>query len=227
MNTFLGVLKSISTTTISILDTDIPIHKYVQLDLSKDNLELMNLDITDNKVCQTYIETVLKCKHGLVAYGGYLEVRNLYNDKENFTASCTPVRNIHLGIDFWCAALTNVIVPIKGTVHSFKFNNTAGDYGPTIILEHLIGKYTFYTLYGHLTLDSLEGLFVGKEFNAGEIVGRLGTPDINVSYAPHLHFQIIRDMEGNTGDYSGVCAKERLSFYEENCPNPNLLLKLN
>ncbi|WP_339838493.1 hypothetical protein [uncultured Maribacter sp.] len=59
----------------------------------------------------------------------------------------------------------------------------------------------FYTLYGHLSIDSLDGLFINKQFNAGEILGRLGTPNINVNYAPHLHFQIIRDLQGNMGDY--------------------------
>ena len=89
-----------------------------------------------------------------------------------------------------------------------------------------MGNHIFYTLYGHLSVDSLDGLFVNKEFKAGDTIGRLGTPDINVNYAPHLHFQIIKDLEGNHGDYPGVCAKEQLYFYQENCPDPNILLKL-
>ncbi|WP_317131402.1 peptidoglycan DD-metalloendopeptidase family protein [Maribacter sp. ACAM166] len=226
MNRLLNDLHSISKNAIPILDTIIPIHTYVPLDLSKDNGELIGINITDFSICQNYIDTVLKRKQGIVAYGGYLEERNLYNDTESFTATSSPIRNIHLGIDFWCAAGTIVNVPLNGTVHSFDYNNVVGDYGPTIILKHVLGTHTFYTLYGHLSLDSLDGLFVGKEFKAGEIVGRLGTPDINVNYAPHLHFQMIRNLEGNQGDYPGVCAKAQLPFYRKNCPDPNLLLKL-
>lgn len=227
MNTFLDALKSITTNTISILDTTISVCEYVALNLSKDNLELDGVDITDYTKCQSYITNVLKSTNGIVAYGGYLEERNLYNDKESFTTTSKLVRNVHLGIDFWSEAFTKVIVPYSGKVHSFKFNNVVGDYGPTIILEHVVGMYTFYSLYGHLTLDSLDDLFFGKPFKAGNVLGRLGTPDVNVNYAPHLHFQIIRDLEGNTGDYPGVCAKEQLAFYQENCPDPNILLKLN
>ncbi len=226
MDTLLEDLKSYTTNPISILDTAIPIQEYVSLNLSKDNEELLGLDITNYSICQNYIDKILYDKNGLIAYGGYLEERNLYNDKEGFTSSTKPIRNIHLGIDYWCAALTKVIVPITGVVHSFKNNNVIGDYGPTIILKHFLGNQTFYTLYGHLSVDSLDGLFINKEFKAGDTIGRLGTPDINVNYAPHLHFQIICDLEGNVGDYPGVCAKGQLSFYQENCPDPNILLKL-
>tara|TARA_R110001592_G_scaffold137557_5_gene355578 strand:+ start:798 stop:1481 length:684 start_codon:yes stop_codon:yes gene_type:complete len=226
MNTLHEELISYSSNPISILDSAITIQKYVCLNLSKDNKELFGLEITNHTVCQNYIDRVLHDKNGLIAYGGYLEERNLYNDKEGFSSSTKPIRNIHLGIDYWCAALTKVIVPIKGVVHSFKNNNVIGDYGPTIILKHVLGNHTFYTLYGHLSVDSLDGLFINKEFKAGDSIGRLGTPDINVNYAPHLHFQIIRDLEGNVGDYPGVCAKTQLPFYQENCPDPNILMKL-
>ena len=54
----------------------------------------------------------------------------------------------------------------------------------------------------------------------------LGESLVNVDYAPHLHFQLIRDMEGNLGDYPGVSSKRKLEFYIDNCPNPDLLLKI-
>lgn len=226
MNILLHSLESYSTATISILDATIPVHNYVPLDLSKNNRELIDLDITDYSVCQDYIDKVLKDNNGSIAYGGYLEQRNLYSDKDGFTSNNRPIRDIHLGIDFWCIAGTKVIVPIDGTVHSFKNNNTIGDYGPTIILKHVLNNTSFYSLYGHLSEDSLAGLEKGKEFKAGNQLAVLGTPEINVNYAPHLHFQIIYDLEGNEGDYPGVCAKADLHHYKENCPDPNILLKL-
>ncbi|MGO4920658.1 peptidoglycan DD-metalloendopeptidase family protein [Maribacter spongiicola] len=226
MNTLAQALESYAAKTICILDATISSELYVPLNLSIYNEDLNDLDITDYAVCQSYIDGVLESIQGVIAYGGYLEQRNLYSDKEGFTSNITPVRNIHLGIDFWCDAGTKVIVPLDGKIHSFKNNTTIGDYGPTIILEHVLNEITFYTLYGHLAVESLSGLYIGRTFEAGDVLATLGTPDINVNYAPHLHFQIIQDLEGNEGDYPGVCAEEKLSFYKENCPDPNVLLKL-
>ncbi|WP_423998467.1 peptidoglycan DD-metalloendopeptidase family protein [Maribacter sp. IgM3_T14_3] len=226
MNTLAQALESYAVKTIYILDATISSELYVPLDLSIYNEDLNDLDITEYSVCQSYIDGVLENKQGVIAYGGYLEQRNLYSDKEGFTSNSKPFRNIHLGIDFWCDAGTKVIVPLDGKIHSFKNNNTIGDYGPTIILEHILNEITFYTLYGHLAVDSLLDLYIGRTFEAGDVLATLGTPDINVNYAPHLHFQIIQDLEGNIGDYLGVCAEGQLSFYKENCPDPNVLLKL-
>lgn len=226
MNALETAIFNFSEHTIPILDDAIPLNSYVPLDLSKQNLKLKAYDITDYRSCQSYIDTVLEREWGKCAYGGYLEHRNLYANHKNFTDLGVPIRNIHLGIDFWSTSGTTVLAPLHGRVHSFKNNEVVGDYGPTIILGHVVDSHTFYSLYGHLSLNSLDGLFIGKVFKAGQTLGRLGTPDINVNYAPHLHFQLIKDLEGYQGDYPGVCAQERLVFYRENCPNPNLLLKL-
>lgn len=217
---------SLSKEPISILDASISMDKYFPIDLSIDNPVLKYLDITDWKICQSYIDEVLNIYGGAIAFGGYLETRNLYNDKANFSNTTESPRNIHLGIDYWCKAHTKVLTPLDGTVHSFKNNSNVGDYGPTIILKHEVSDDVFYTLYGHLSVESLERFVIGKEFKQGEVLARLGTPDVNINYAPHLHFQIIRDVEGNSGDYPGVCSAETIDFYRENCPDPNLLLTI-
>lgn len=211
---------------IAILDSIIPLDEYVPLDLSSTNREIETLDITNPEICQGYINKVLKLSRGRIAYGGYLEKRNLYADKANFSGNPAQQRTIHLGVDYWCEAGTTVLVPLAGTVHSFKNNSTIGDYGPTIILVHQLHGHTFYTLYGHLSLESMEGLYAGKQFKAGTILAKLGSPDINVNYAPHLHFQIIRDINGYAGDYPGVATTLDLDYYKKNCPDPNILLKI-
>lgn len=226
METFSTVLTSYSEHPITLLDAAIPMENYKSLDLSVSNADLKSVDITDPTECERYIDKVLERKNGKVAYGGYLEQRNLYTDKASFSGSPDAQRNIHLGIDYWCAAGTKVVTPLSGTVHSFKNNNTSGDYGPTIILLHEVKGYRFYTLYGHLSLESLDGLEIGKQFDAGTELGSLGTADINVNYAPHLHFQLIRDIESYVGDYPGVCSQKDLDYYKKNCPDPNLLLKI-
>jgi murein DD-endopeptidase MepM/ murein hydrolase activator NlpD len=209
--------------SIRLLDHSISLGRYCPLDLSISNLDLNTIAIANPDSCQKYINGILEEKKASVAFGGYLEKRNLYGDKSNFTEG-GPARNIHLGIDFWTKAGTKVITPLKGRVHSFQNNTTIGDYGPTIILQHTIENFVFHTLYGHLSVAAIENIQIGQEFERGSILATLGTPDINVNYAPHLHFQIIIDMEGLKGDYPGVCSKDKLEFYMQNCPNPNLLL---
>ena len=135
-------------------------------------------------------------------------------------------RNIHLGIDLWAEVNSKIHTPLDATIHSFKNNTNHGDYGPTLILKHNIEDETFYTLYGHLSLASIEGLKIGVEVKQGEQIATLGTAEVNGDYPPHLHFQIIKDIQDFKGDYPGVSNQLDLEFYKENCPNPNLLLDI-
>jgi len=218
------VLEDFSNESIPVLDTTIELAAYVTIDLSSTNPELLNVAISNPEECQFYIDKVLKENKAQVAYGGYLEKRNLYAAANRFSKDKT--RTIHLGMDFWCKEGTKVITPISGKVHSYQNNEDIGNYGPTIILEHKIAQISFYTLYGHLSLESLNGLYIGKEFIKGEAIATLGTPAINVNYAPHLHFQVIENLQGYSGDYPGVCHSSDLDFFKYNCPDPNLLFKL-
>ncbi len=218
-------LQNYSSAFIPILET-FALEEYTSLDLSTENTSLDGVDITNAEVCQRHIDSIFRENRAEVAYGGYLEQRNLYNGNGHFLAS-EDKRNVHLGMDFWAKAGTGVRVPIAGRVHSFRNNDTSGDYGPTIVLEHILEGIKFHTLYGHLSVESLSGLFVGKEYSKGEILASLGTPDINVNYAPHLHFQIIEDMGDYKGDYPGVSTTKELEYFANNCPNPNFLLKVN
>ena len=207
---------------ISILDASIPTSRYCPLDLSSDNKDLEGIRISNADECQKYILKVLKRNNALVAYGGYLEKRNLYEASDRFKEG--KQRNIHLGVDFWCEAGTAVLAPIDGKIHSFANNEDFGNYGPTIILEHEYPGGIFYSLYGHLSLSSLEGLSLNQDIKKGQDFATLGTPDINVGYAPHLHFQVILDIGAYKGDYPGVCAADELAFYKNNCPDPKPFL---
>jgi murein DD-endopeptidase MepM/ murein hydrolase activator NlpD len=72
--------------------------------------------------------------------------------------------------------------------------------------------------------ESLDGKKKGQTIGKGEQIATLGTPEVNGNYAPHLHFQLIRDLQGLEGDYPGVSNRRDLDFYKHNCPDPNLLL---
>ncbi|MCW5515913.1 peptidoglycan DD-metalloendopeptidase family protein [Muriicola sp. Z0-33] len=220
------VIYSISNSSIRILDNSIPLSEYTPIDLSVFNVEVEGLDISQPDICQLYIDKILKKRSAKVAYGGYLEQRSLYKTYDSFRMQDQAPRNIHLGTDFWAKAGTKVHSPLRGQVHSFGNNSAKGDYGPTIVLEHIAFHRRFYTLYGHLSISSIQDLYPGKPFEAGEVLGILGKTEINVNYAPHLHFQLICDIGEYNGDYPGVCSAKELDYYKNNCPDPNLLLKL-
>lgn len=55
-------------------------------------------------------------------------------------------RSIHPGIDLFTGKGTEILAPLNGKIHSFQDNNNFGDYGSTIILEHLEKGIKFYTL---------------------------------------------------------------------------------
>jgi len=129
-------------------------------------------------------------------------------------------------MDLWIKAETAVLAALDGKVYGFGNNEGLGNYGPTIILEHTIENHTFYTLYGHLSLKSIEKIKIGSIFKKGQTMATLGDASVNGGYAPHLHFQIIKNMEGFFNDYPGVCRKNNLNHYLTNCPDPNLLLKI-
>jgi murein DD-endopeptidase MepM/ murein hydrolase activator NlpD len=210
----------------TVIESSIPYSKYTPLDLSISNQELSNIDMSDSKAVEVFIENHLQKNNAKVAFGGYNEERNLYKSSVIFNDDKNEERNIHIGIDLWIKAGTPVLAALDGEVYGFDFNTGKGNYGPTIILKHTIEHQTFYTLYGHLSVESIEQIDIGTSFKKGQTVATLGSSSVNGGYAPHLHFQIIKNIEDYSGDYPGVCSKKDLAYYLENCPDPNLLLKI-
>lgn len=58
------------------------------------------------------------------------------------------------------------------------------------------------------------------------MIGHFGEPAENGDWPPHLHFQVIHDMEFKKGDYPGVCSISERERYLKNCPDPDLILKM-
>jgi murein DD-endopeptidase MepM/ murein hydrolase activator NlpD len=200
---------------------------YVPLDLSVTNVNLSNQKLETSKDYAYYIQEYLDNHQAKIAFGGYNEHRSLYQKSPVFKNQNSDERNIHIGLDLWINESAPIYAALDGTIHSFQNNDSLGDYGPTLILKHQIENFTFHTLYGHLSLNSLEGKKTGNFVKKGEQIATLGLPTINGDYAQHLHFQIIIDIENKVGDYPGVCSSKKRAFYLANCPDPNLLLKIN
>lgn len=221
------LLSQLGEQSLFVLDKNIPKSAYVALDLSVENEALKTVDVSSAEKLGNFIDANIAKNNAQVAFGGYIEKRGIYNRSAYFNQqNAATERNIHLGLDLWIAAETPIYAPLDGEVHSFQNNTNFGDYGPTIILKHRIDNVEFYTLYGHLSLASIENLNVGQFFRQGTQLATLGDASVNGDYPPHLHFQIIKNMQGFSGDYPGVCALKDLEFYTENCPDPNLLLRL-
>jgi peptidoglycan LD-endopeptidase LytH len=84
---------------------------------------------------------------------------------------------------------------------------------------------TVFTLYGHLSRESLKGLETGKPIAAGEQIATLGAPEVNGGWATHLHFQVMLDLGGYAGDYPGVCKASEREAWLRACPDPSVILK--
>ncbi|WP_089679098.1 peptidoglycan DD-metalloendopeptidase family protein [Catalinimonas alkaloidigena] len=195
--------------------------KVFVFDFTAQNADLTAVDLRDTPAFARYVDKRLREEGSRIGIGGYLEDRVLYQRSAHYDGTGTEPRRLHLGMDIWAPAYTPIFAPLAGRVHSFADNQGFGNYGPTIILEHAYDHGTFHTLYGHLSLASLEGLHVGQPVAQGERVGELGPYPENGDWPPHLHFQIIDDMGDWWGDYPGVAAGSEREHYRQNCPDPN------
>ncbi len=161
------------------------------------------------------------------SFGRYAEARGIYNAPQ-FTGHAYPTtesRTEHLGIDIFCAPGSAVIAPLPARVHRIANNDAPLDYGHLVILEHVTSDNDiFYTLYGHLSGDSVAGLSEGDELRKGQAFAAVGDNHENGGWTPHLHLQIILDLLGMDADFPGVIAPSQREVWHGLCPNPAYLL---
>lgn len=207
-----------------VVDFEAGHDRFFQLDLTATNKELTSEIINNTVVFSKWVDDKLRdnnCRYGI---GGYMERRTIYAFSSHFDTEDEP-RRLHLGIDIWGDAGTPVYSPLDGVVHSFQDNNHVGDYGPTIILKYNLNGLILYSLYGHLNRESLAGLSVGIPVTRNQQIAALGNINENGQWPPHLHFQLIFDMEGRQGDYPGVCKFSQREIWQRNIPDPGLILR--
>ncbi len=219
MNNLSNLLLQNRENLAPILGYPLATKNVVELDLSIKNESLQNIGLSQ------YIQQTLQ--NGAVGIGGYGEHRAIYNSSAHFS---DDERCIHLGIDIWLAAETVICAPLKGKVHSFANNQQEKDYGPTLVLEHILTDKTtgdeivFYTLYGHLTSDSIKYIQLGQTIKKGEPFCHVGFEHENGGWQPHLHLQIISDMQGKKGDFAGVASRSNAPQLLQHCPDAMLLI---
>ena len=169
----------------------------------------------------------MRASGAAVGIGRYDEARRWY-DSDAFAIQGEDGlerRTVHVGIDLFAEPGTPIHAPCDAVVHSFRDNDARLDYGPTIVLRHEAGEVgAWYTLYGHLSRDSLTGLRPGREIAAGEEIGRIGPYPENGDWAPHLHFQLMTDLLGREADFPGVAPPSQRAVWLSLSPDPNLVL---
>ncbi len=198
------------------------------LDLSAGSLDLGTMhDVLDADLFDERISQLMRREKVNLAFGRYDEARAIYSTPAyEIAANDGPQwRSVHIGLDFFCVSGTPVRAVCEGTVHSFANNNQERDYGPTIILQHRVSdSLTFYTLYGHLNVESLKNISIGHAVKAGDVIAQVGDRSVNGNWPPHLHFQVMLDVLNKQGDFPGVCAPEQRAVWKSICPDPWLLL---
>ena len=99
---------------------------------------------------------VTSCARNGGSIGRYGEPRLLYTTALFASEAEGERRTVHLGVDIFAPEGTTVRSAFPGVVHAAADNAAPLDYGPVIILEHETdGGDSFYTLYGHLSRQSL------------------------------------------------------------------------
>ena len=199
--------------------------RVIELDFSARATRLGAHDLAEAGASQA-IELLLSEYGACAALGRYAEDRDCYAG-EQFLGGA-QARSVHLGVDIFVPDGTRVHAPFDATVTIVALNDEHLDYGPTVILEHALpgAPRIFYTLYGHLSLDTLDGLVTGQKLVAGEVFARTGNEQENGHWPPHLHVQLIQDLLGETTNFNGVCAPSELGFWRQLCPDPSPALRL-
>ncbi|HET7372833.1 MAG TPA: aminotransferase class III-fold pyridoxal phosphate-dependent enzyme, partial [Gemmatimonadaceae bacterium] len=175
------------------------------------------------------VDAAMRASGARVAIGRYDEPRLLYIAPA-FALGPKPTdehRTIHIGLDLFADAGTPVVAPLDGVVHAFADNAAPQDYGPVIILRHETDqRVTFFTLYGHLSRESLAGLALGAPVRAGQQIATLGDASVNGGWTPHLHLQIICDLMELGTDFPGVARPTHRRAWTSLCPDPNLIARI-
>lgn len=221
-------LIPLSENSYPVVTFDPASDRLLPLDFTDANQELTGPIINDTAAFSLYISRKLAAANARYGIGGYNEHRTVYSRSKVFDSAIPgeEPRRLHLGIDIWSPSGTPVHAPLEATVHSFAFNDRYGDYGATIILRHELNGYIFHTLYGHLSLSDLDGLYEGMPVARGSVIAHFGKPEENGHWPSHLHFQLIRDMGDRKGDYPGVCRFSEREQYLGNCPDPDYILQM-
>ena len=221
-------LRTIASSAVSILDIDLRTTASLVFDLSVGSKFLgADPSAAETSSLTEKIFDGMKRAGESVGVGRYDEPRMLYTSPLFGASGDTTEerRTIHLGIDLFVEPGTPLRAPLDGVVYITANNSAPLDYGPVVILRHETSDgEEFFTLYGHLTKETLAGLKVGERVAGGQQFARVGSAQENGGWVPHVHFQIILDLLDFGANFPGVAYDSQRSVWTSLSPDPNILL---
>ncbi|MGF9763187.1 aminotransferase class III-fold pyridoxal phosphate-dependent enzyme [Microvirga sp. 0TCS3.31] len=130
-------------------------------------------------------------------------------------------RNVHLGLDIFAPAGTEMFTPLAATVVAATINPEPQDYGGLILLEHEPEPgLRFWTLWGHLDHASVRERRAGERLDVGSFVARLGDYAENGGWVPHVHLQLITVPYEDVSIIPGVGEEAFVTVWEDLYPRP-------
>ena len=237
---FQNWINSAGKNAAQLFETDLRTAPTVFFDLGVTS-EFLATEPSQVQEISARAQKMLRHANASFGLGAYNEARLLYSstlfqrstNSPNAASDAQPKsasplrerRTIHIGLDLFTAPGTAVHAPLDSTVHAFANNSAPLDYGPIVILKHeLPGVEPFFTLYGHLSVETLARLKVGQPIARGEKFATLGTIHENGGWPPHLHFQFILDLIDLDTNFPGVAFASQRAVWTSLSPDPNLLV---
>lgn len=132
-------------------------------------------------------------------------------------------RTVHMGVDLGGPVGTAVHAFSAGVVLHSGVNAADGDYGGTVVTEHVIDGALLWALHGHLSHASVAASPRGRRLSRGEVLGWLGDPSENGGWPPHVHFQLSRERP-TTHDMPGAVSLEERAAARRRHPDPRTVL---
>ncbi|HVT52489.1 MAG TPA: aminotransferase class III-fold pyridoxal phosphate-dependent enzyme, partial [Dongiaceae bacterium] len=130
-------------------------------------------------------------------------------------------RSMHLGLDLFLPAGSALHAPLSGKIVDLFASDVPQDYGHAVLLEHTPETgITFYSLWGHLSAATLEGLKVGATVEPGKIFAWMGAPAENGGWQPHVHLQLLTYRPARAADVIGAGEPRYRSVWAELFPDP-------
>ena len=218
-------LRASSSSFAPILELDVRREPCLVLDFRTGG-PLVDAPDSDNSepALSARIRAAMRSAGVRLAVGRYDELRPSYESPREAGLPSDP-RVVHLGVDLFAEPGMMIHAPIAGTVHDAGASTSTMGFGPTVVLRHRTDDGTpFFTLYGHLDREALALCTPGRPVAPGAQLGRIGTPDVNGGWTPHLHFQLITDLLSLGRRFPGVGHLSQREAWRLLSPNPNLVL---
>lgn len=109
---------------------------------------------------------------------------------------------LHEGMDFKCAAGTEVLAAVDGTVTNVSYRDEL--YGAVIEIEHADGVKTVYRF-----IDPAESIKKGDKVSRGDVIGTVATATgVENAEGDHLHFEVYKNnIMQDPDDYLNIISK--------------------